>query len=528
QELLFACAQDSQKLISEKIKELKLNRVIVSACTPRTHEPLFQKTLGIAGLNPYLFEFTNIREQCSWVHQKEPEKATEKAKNLVCMAVAKARLLEPLSKMSLKINNRALVIGGGVAGMVSAIDLATQGYEVYLVEKETELGGNLRHIHYTLEGEKTDQFLTSLIEKVKMNKKITLYTDSEIKEITGYVGNFKTTLNVKRETLNEEEIEHGIIIVATGGEEYKLTEYLYGQDERIITQRELEERLVNQQSAISNQQSIVMIQCVGSRNEEHPYCSRVCCSQAIKNALKLKEINPGINIYILYRDIRTYGIKELYYKRAREKGIIFIRYEEENEPEVKLQATNSESQTSNSELLVNVYEPILQKNLSINVGLVVLSCGIVAREENKILSQMLKVPLNADGYFLEAHVKLRPVDFATDGIFVCGLAHYPKDVSETIAQAKAAAARAVTILRKEVIEAEGKVSQVRKERCTGCGLCVEICPYQAIKLDEEERVAVVNEALCKGCGVCSASCRTAAIDLRGFNDEQILAALTTV
>ena len=531
QELLFACAQDSQKMIGKKIKEMKLNRVIVSACTPRTHEPLFQKTLKLSGLNPYLFEFANIREQCSWVHQKEPGKATGKAKDLVRMAIAKTGLLEPLSKLSLKVNKGALVIGGGVAGMVTALEFSAQGFEAHLVEKETEPGGNFRNVHYTLEGEKTAEFTTSLIDRVKADKNIHLYTGSEIKEITGFVGNFKTKIGQARQGNNEQkqktddnklqEIEHGAIVVATGAEEYTPTEYLYGQDERIITQRELEEQILNQQSVISSQKSIVMIQCVGSRNDQHPYCSRICCSKAIKNALKLKEINPEINIYILYRDIRTYGLKELIYKEAREKGIIFIRYEEGEEPGVEIPAADNP-------LLVNVFDPIFHKKLLIDADQVVLSTGISALEGNKTLSQMLKVPLNADGFFLEAHVKLRPVDFATPGIFVCGLAHYPKDVSETIAQAKAATARAVTVLRKEEIESEGKVSQIRKERCVGCGLCVEICPFQAIELDEEERVAIVNEAICKGCGACAASCRTAAIDLRGFKDEQILAALSVV
>ena len=538
QELLFACAQDSQKLIKEKIKENRLNRVIVSACTPRTHEPLFQKTLRSSGLNPYLFEFANIREQCSWVHQKEPEKATKKAKDLVRMALAKAKLLEPLSKMSLKVNNNALVIGGGVAGMTVALDLSEQGFQVYLIEKENDLGGNFRHVHYTMDGERTDQFLSSLIEKMKAEKKIQLYTNSEIKDITGYIGNFKTKIENKDQAKESkkkqpQEIEHGVIIVATGGEEYKPVEYLYGQDERIITQKELERKIAEDDLSITNNKpsTVVMIQCVGSRNKERPYCSRVCCSKAIKNALRLKKINPLMNIYILYRDIRTYGMKELYYKEAREKGIIFIRYEEGAEPKVtlnKAQNPDEEKQDVKDKLSVSILDPILQENLVINPDFVVLSSGIIINKNNKILSQMLKVPLNAEGFFLEAHVKLRPVDFATDGIFVCGLAHYPKDVSETIAQAKAASSRAITILRKKEIEAEGKVSQIIKERCIGCGLCVEVCPYQAIELNEEEKISVVNEGLCKGCGTCASSCRSAAIDLKGFKDEQILAALAVM
>jgi len=539
QEFMFACSQDSQKSINEKIKEKNLNRVVVAACTPRTHEPLFQKTLQSSGLNPYLFEFANIREQCSWVHQEEKDSATKKACDLLRMAIYKAKLLSPLSKANITINKKALVIGGGVAGMIASLDLAAQGFGVHLVEKEAELGGNFLHLNYTLDGKETKNFLASLIDKVKSDKMINLYTKSEIKEINGYVGNFKTRLDVNGKKPSELIIEHGVVIVATGAEEYKPAEYLYGKDDRVVTQRQLEEWLAasgeqpkadavnkdkstgslvlkNDPRALKN---VVMIQCVGSRDEERPYCSRVCCSQAIKNALKLREFNPKLNIYVLYRDIRSYGIKELYYKKAREKGIIFIRYEEDSKPEVR---------NDNSRLKIKVKDLILNRDLLIDTDLLVLSSGIIANKENKSLSQMLKVPLNDDGFFLEAHVKLRPVDFATDGIFVCGLAHYPKDISESITQARASAARATTILTKDYLQAEGKVSEIRKERCSGCGLCVEICPYKAIELNEKEKVAVINEALCKGCGACVSSCRANAIDLKGFKDEQILAVLEVV
>jgi heterodisulfide reductase subunit A len=531
QEFMFSCSQDSQKVISEVIKEKNLNRIVVAACTPRTHEPLFQKTLQTSGLNPYLFEFANIREQCSWVHQEEKDSATIKACDLVRMAVSKVKLYRPLSKSTISINKKALVIGGGVAGMTAALDIAAQGFEVHLVEKETELGGNFRRVHYEMDGGETRSFLDSIIDKVKSNKKINVHTNSEIKEINGYIGNFKTTLTDRAKKSHEVEVEHGAVVVATGAEEYEPTEYFYGKDERVITQRQLEEWLWENDDKnesgdsskidIDNRmlKNIVMIQCVGSRDEERPYCSRVCCSEAIKNAIKLKELNPKSNIYVLYRDMRSYGIKELYYKKAREKGIIFIRYEEDAKPEVK---------NEKGRLNVKVKDLILNRDLLIDTDLLVLSSGIVAGKGNKSLSQMLKVPLNDDGFFLEAHVKLRPVDFATDGIFVCGLAHYPKDVSEAITQAKAAAARAATVLTKDTIKAEGKISEIRKEKCSGCGLCVEICPYKAIELNEEEKVAVINAALCKGCGACVSSCRGNAIELKGFNDEQILSALEVV
>ena len=553
EEMLFACSQDAQKLIRRRIEEKQLNRVVVASCTPRTHEPLFQTTLRASGLNPYLFEFANIREHCSWVHQKEPELATEKARDLVRMSVSKAGLLESLSRKSLGVNKKALIIGGGVAGMTAALELADQGFETYLLEKEPEPGGNLRKVHYTLKGEATGPFLNSLIEKITSHPKIIVYTNAVLKDVSGYVGNFKTMIEVNGKP--KTEIEHGVIIVATGGNEYKPDEYLYGEDEGVITQRELEEEL--KESALVLQcssapvdeklekgsngklehlKTVVMIQCVGSRDDDRPYCSRICCSEAVKNALQLKKLNPGINIYILYRDVRTYGLKEQYYKKAREEGIIFIRYEQGTEPKIiksapVLQCSGApvnENTETREPLKVSVFEPVLQRELIIAADMVVLSVGIVAPGANKELSQMLKVPLNDEGFFLEAHVKLRPVDFATDGIFVCGLAHYPKDVSESIAQAKAAAGRALTVLSRNEIEAEGKVSRVRKEKCVGCGVCVEVCAYKAIELDPLEKIAVVNEALCKGCGACAASCRPGAIDLKGFTNEQVLAVLDAV
>ena len=526
QEFIFSCSQDAQKVIDEIIREKELNRVVVAACTPRTHEPLFQKTLRGAGLNSYLFEFANIREQCSWVHQKNQELATAKAKDLVRMAVSKVRLYQPLERTLLPVNHNALVIGGGVAGMTAALDLADQGFEVFLVEKEPEPGGNAKHIQYTLNNEKVQPFLLFLIEKTKNHKNIRLFLNTEIKDITGYIGNFKT--NLTDDKGKGKEIEHGVVIVASGGSEYKPTEYLYGQNNSVKLQRELEEQIASNSindkkiaSLVNNRKggTVVMIQCVGFRDEERPYCSRVCCSQAVKNALRLKELNSKLNIYILYRDIRTYGTRELYYRDARKKGIVFIRYEDDKKPDVV---------ANKGGLRVKVADRILRRDLQINADLVVLNSGIVPNEDNKSLSQMLKVPLTEDRFFLEAHVKLRPVDFATDGIFVCGLAHYPKDISESITQAHAAAARATVILRKKMFEAEGKVSFVRKERCSGCGLCVEVCAYQAIEIDEKEKVAVINEVLCKGCGACASSCRGNALNLKGFQDNQIMEALKVV
>ncbi|MFH1007310.1 MAG: CoB--CoM heterodisulfide reductase iron-sulfur subunit A family protein [Candidatus Latescibacterota bacterium] len=525
-ELLYACSSDSQKLIAEKIAEHGLNRVVVASCTPRTHEPLFQNTLREAGLNPFLFEMANIREHCSWVHMQEPESATEKARDLVRMAVRKAQGLSPLSRMSLPVNKKGLAIGGGVSGLTAALDLAESGFEVHLIEREDTLGGNVRKSYYTLGGEDPQDFLKSLIEKVQASPKINVYTGATIERIEGYLGNFKTHLLTDQASQpTQQELDHGVIIIATGAKERETNQYLYGQDERVITQHQLEERVacgqfpVGAQAGGTDNATVVMIQCVDSRDEERPYCSRICCSQAIKNALRIKEAAPETNVFILYRDIRTYGTKERYYRKAREKGIVFIHFEDGEAPEV---------QKIDGKLEVRVLDHIIGKELLLSPDLLVLSVGLVASADNKNLAQMLKVPLNDDNFFLEAHVKLRPVDFATEGIFVCGLAHYPKFIDESIGQARAAAGRAITILSKEEIEAEGKVAQVTSTRCFGCGLCVAVCPYQAIEVIEPDRIASVNEALCKGCGTCSASCRTGAIDLKGFQNDQILAVLEAV
>jgi heterodisulfide reductase subunit A len=512
-ELMFSCAQDSQKGILTAIREHRLNRLVVAACTPRTHEPLFQKTLERAGINPYLFEFANIREHCSWVHQQEPEKATVKARDLVRAAVAKVKLARPLYKKSMGVNKGALVIGGGLAGMTAALDLADQGYAVTLVEKSNELGGNLRHVHTTLAGEPTAPRLAGLINMVNNHPNVTAYLGAAIKNISGYVGNFKTELDCC-----EKPIEHGVVIVAAGASQYEPAEYCFGSDKRVITQRDFEALLADAHESV-NPQSVVMIQCVGSRDDERDYCSRVCCSNALKNAIALKEASPKTAVYVLFRDIRSYGLRERYYRKAREMGVVFVRYDRDVKPDVR---------QSGNDLIVKVRDAILGSNIELRPDLLVLSAGIVANPDNKRLSQLLKVPLEDNGYFLEAHVKLRPVDFATDGVFVCGLAHYPKDIGETIAQARAAAARAATVLAKDALETEGKIAGIRQDLCCGCGACVAACAYSAIELDPVKNVAVVNETLCKGCGACAASCRSNAVDLNGFENEQILSMLRTL
>jgi heterodisulfide reductase subunit A-like polyferredoxin len=512
---MYTCSQDTQIRMKEIIAEHRLNRVVVASCSPRTHEPLFRETLKEAGLNPYLFEMANIRDQCSWVHMHEPEKATEKAIDLVKMAVAKARLLEPVETVSVPVEQKALVIGGGVAGMTAALAIASQHYPVVLVEKEGVLGGMANRLYFNHLGEPVRPYLEDLRIQVTSHPLIKTCLESEIKEIKGFVGNFHTTIEKGKK---QEEIAHGVVVIATGATEYKPQEYLYGQNPLVKTHLELEKLLVEQSEVVKEMESLVMINCVGSRNQEHPYCSKVCCNQSIQLALKAKALNPDLNIYVLYRDMRTYGFQEEFYRQARRQGVIFIRYDLEKQPQVRMK---------NGKLIVTCRDHVLGRELEIEASLLSLAAATAARD-NAALSQALKVPLNEDGFFLEAHMKLRPVDFSTDGVFLCGLAHGPKPLVETITQAKAAAARACTILNKESLAAGGLTAQVNPLKCSGCGTCESICPAKAVEVDRTEGIAKVNPALCKGCGACAASCRAGAIDVRGFRSEQIMAMLKQI
>ena len=510
---LFTCSQDTILQIREKIKEHNLNRIVVSACTPVTHAPIFQETMQEAGLNPYLFEMANIRNQCSWVHAREPEKATVKAMELVRMSVARAINLEPLKKLPLPLNHGALVLGGGISGMTASLTLADQGFEVYLVEREGQLGGIANRIHYTLENRDPKEVVLSLVKKVRQHPRVHLYLGTELKKFAGFVGNFRSTLSRKIDDVRVEDIdiEHGAIIIATGGQEYTGTDYGYGLDKKIITQLELEERIANDGNALNGIKDVVMIQCVGSRTKDHPYCSRICCGEAVKNALKLKEINPESRIFVLYKDIMTYGLLEKYYTEAREKGIIFIRYDDEHLPEM----------VNADRLKVRVYEPIMNEVLEIQPDLVVLSVGVTPSDGYKELSQLLKAPIDQDGFFLEAHIKLRPVDVAFEGIFLCGLSNYPKYIRESIAQAQAAAARAATILSRKFLEVGGAIAEVDSEKCVACLSCVRTCPYY-VPVINMEGVAQIDPAACQGCGICSAECPVRAISLRNYLDGQII------
>jgi heterodisulfide reductase subunit A len=510
---LYTCSSDTQEQIKAKIQEHKLNRVVVASCTPRTHEALFQETIREAGLNRYLFEMANIRDQCSWVHMHEHGAATQKARDLVRIAVTKARLLQPIKTLPLSINHKGLIIGGGIAGLNAALALADQGYETYLLEKEPELGGFTRFLRYTLDGTDTRAYLASLIEKVEHHKRIQVLTGVTITDILGYVGNFITRFTDTKGV--QQSLEHGVTIVATGGEEYSPHDYLYQEDPRVITQTELEQRLEDQKHfTVTN---VIMIQCVGSRSPEHPYCSRVCCGDAVKNALRLKERIPDVNVYVLYRDIRTYGFAEKYYQLARAAGVIFIRYDEAHPPLVTRRDDNS--------LNVIVKDTSLDMPLMLQTDLLVLSSAIVPAQDNESLSKMLKVPLNEDGWFLEAHAKLRPVDFATEGVFLCGLAHGPKTIKESITQAYAAVSRACTLLSKETIEAVGIVASVNEDKCIACANCEVICEYNAIHVTKA--YAEVNPLLCKGCGTCAVECPAMAITMQHFTDDQVSAMITT-
>ena len=517
QENLFSCSTDAAREIADTIQEKGLNRVVVAACTPRTHEPLFRDTLREGGINPYYFEMANIREHCSWVHSREKEDATQKAKDIVRMSVARAALLQPLQEFELPVDKRGLVVGGGVAGMTSALSLANQGFEVYLVEKDTDLGGIARRIHYTLEGLDVQAYLSDLIRKVYQHPLIHVSTDSTITEASGYVGNFITTVTSGGRV---KEIHHGITIIATGAEEYKPTEYLYGKDDRVFTLLELEEQIAKGEARVINSQSLVMIQCVGCRQEDRNYCSRVCCNQAITCALKLKEINPEMDIYIIYRDMRTYGFAEDYYREAANREVKFIRYEPDDKPQVE--AVEEGGQRI---LRVTVTDPILGKRLSIDTESLALAAAVIPSATSNEISQFFKVPLNPDGFFLEAHVKLRPVDFAADGVFLCGTAHYPKHISETISQAYGAAGRAATILSKDSVTASGAICEVNESECVGCGACQAVCKYGAIELHDtpQGKKARVIPVLCKGDGLCNAKCPTGAISLKHYTDEQIFA-----
>jgi heterodisulfide reductase subunit A-like polyferredoxin len=511
EENLYTCSTDTQAKIIQAIKEKNINRVVVASCSPRTHEPLFQDTIREAGLNRFLFEMANIRDQCSWVHATHPAEATDKSRDLVRMAVARVVNLEPLHESPAPIKRNALVIGGGLAGMTAALGIAAQGFEAVLVEKEKELGGNLRHIYYTLDGSDPQALLASLLEQIKKEPNIKVYTGAKIEDFSGYIGNYRTTISTANGST--EDIEHGVVILATGGVEYKPTEYQSGKSDKVMTQLDLEKKIAKGDAAVKGLKSVVMIQCVGSREEEHMYCSRVCCNQAVMNALKLKEKNPDVEVYVLYRDIRTFGMNELKYREARDKGITFVRFDVEKKPDVKVQ---------DGKVGVKVFDSVLGTDILLEPDMLVLSSAIRPQPDAQEFSSKLKLPLTQDGFYMEAHMKLRPLDFVNDGMYLCGLAHGPKSISESISQARGAVSRAMTILSKPYLMVGGVVSEVDSTRCVACLTCVRSCPF-GVPVINDDKVAYIEPAACQGCGICASACPRKAIKLRHYSDAQVMA-----
>jgi len=512
QDNLFSCSQDAQSQMAEVIKKNNLNRVVVAACSPSTHQPIFQDMLRTASLNKYLFEMANIRNQCTWVHQTMPEMATEKCKDLIRMAVAKARLLQPLEYLSVPINKTALVVGGGLAGMTSALGLADQGFQVHLVERKKQLGGNARKLHTTWRGGLVSTRLEAVIGKVTSHPNISLHFDAIVEEVAGVVGNFTSTLS------NNEVIQHGIVVLAIGAEPYRPEgEYLYNQNPNVLLGLDLDAEILQATERLKNAQGVAFIQCVGSRIPERPYCNKVCCTHSVENAIKLKIMNPDMDVYILYRDMRTYGERELLYKRARELGVVFIHYRLADLPQVE---------EADGRLKVTVVDQVLGKPVSLMVDLLTLASAIIPHN-NAPLAELYKVPLNAEGFFTEAHAKIKPVEASTEGIYLTGLCHYPKPIQESVAEALACASRATTVLSKDSLLMDSIISTPVDANCDGCAFCVDACPFRAITLieymkgGEIKKSIEVNAIQCKGCGSCMATCPKQGVYVAGFTPEQL-------
>jgi heterodisulfide reductase subunit A len=512
---VYTCADDTQDRMKETIVKHRLNRVIVASCTPRTHEAIFRDTLRDAGLNPYLLEMANIRDQCSWVHSSEPGKATDKAQDLVRMTVGRTAGLMPLKEETMPVKNAALIIGGGIGGLTAALAIAKQGYQVHLVEKENHFGGMARHINRTLDNGNVQSHLAKLIAEIDGHPRIRRHMGSKVTKVDGHVGDFTSTIVTNGKST---DVEHGVVILATGAVEGKPQTMGYGESKAVLTQLELSGALERNELVLPEKPTIVMIQCVEQRTPERPYCSRVCCTTAIKNALQLKQRYPQSSIVVLYREMRTYGFREAAYKEARDKGVLFVRYDDDRMPQVIV---------NGSSVSVKAFEPILGRDLTMKPDLLVLASPIVAQSDRQELSELLRVPLNADGFFLEAHVKLRPVDFASEGLFLCGTAHAPKFISETISQANAVAARAASILSRKVMPVGAQTAWVDPDKCIGCMTCVHVCPYMAPQVGKDNK-AEVQGAVCMGCGSCTAACPAKAVSLHHYLDVQILGAINSL
>ncbi len=510
EENLFTCSQDTQQRMAEVIRERHLNRVVVAACSPRTHESLFQETLIQAGLNKFLLEMANIRNLDSWVHSDDPVTATVKAKDMVRMAVAKARLLSPLQEIHISVSKSALVIGGGIAGMTAALTLADHGFPVHLVEKTDRLGGWALKVNEGWNGEPLAPLVESLIHSVENHPNIAVHKKASLVNVEGFVGQFKSRI---QENGRDVCVDHGVAVIASGAREASTREYLYGEHPAVVTSLGLDALLKDSSARLRNARSVGFIQCVGSRTPDRPYCSKVCCTHTVRSALSLKRLNPEMDIYVFYRDMRTYGRREELYQKARQEGVFFIRYQVTGKPKVT---------PVGDRVRIEVLDAILGRPIQVEVDVLCLATGIESYKDTE-LAKLFKVPMDGDGWFLEAHQKLRPIDFAVDGVFLCGMAHYPKPVEESIAQAQAAAARALRVLSRDSIVLSGVVSWIDPERCIGCGICAGVCPFGAVEVHPEKKIAEVVPALCKGCGACAAACPAEAATLQGFTHAQIYA-----
>ena len=523
----YACLEEGLATIEQAIEEQNLNRVVVAACSHRTHESLFQRTVRRAGLNPYLLEMANVREHCAWAHVDDPVGATRSAKELVRLAVARVGLAEPVHKQAIEPVRRALVIGGGVSGMTAALNVADAGYDVTLVERQPGLGGNLQHIYYVAEGDNPQRLLRDLVNRVLGHQRIDVLTSSEVLTHEGSVGAFRSTVRTYPGSLEAEgitskvEIEHGVTIVATGGQECRDEVYLLGQDERVVTSLDLEDIITHRPEKLADLDEVVFIQCV-RRPGRVEYCSRTCCTNTMKNATRIKLLNPDCRVVVLYKDIITYGFREAFYTEARRRGVIFVRYDEDHMPQVEVNGTG--------ELKVVAWEPSLKEEIVLHPDLLALSMAIEPAEGTEELARILDVPLSSEGFFLESHLKMRPMDFAREGIFLCGMAHYPRFIEECITSAQAAAGRAITILSTPQMYIGGVVSVVDQSKCVGCLTCVRTCPFNIPKVRYEDvgvgkikGAAWIDPSWCTGCGTCTGECPAKAIQLVAYRDDQVMA-----
>ncbi len=523
QELEYACIGEAPREIARAISEHQLNRVVVAACSPRTHEAFFQRMLRRAGLNPYLLEMTNIRSHAATAHREFPVRATRQAKEMVRIAAARARRLEPVRRTLVGVTRRALIIGGGLAGMNAALAIAAAGYPVTLVERDSVLGGHLRDLYSTAEGPDPQAYLFGLVHQVLQEPLITVFTDSELLTHSGFVGNFRSTIDVHRSDPARRrtvEVEHGVTIVAIGGREFHQPVYLLGQHEQVMTQQELERLMLVNPGRVAQMSTVVMIQCVRPPNAAYEYCSRICCTNTVKNALRIKRLNPKAQIFVLYKDLITYGFREQYYTEARRRGVLFVRYDDHHPPHVE---------APDGHLTVRVLDPVLQEELVIRPDAVALSMAVEPDPSTERLARILGVPLSPEGFFMEAHLKLRPIDFLREGIFLCGMAHYPKFIEETIAQALGAAGRALTILTRETLEVGGIAAVVDPTKCVGCLTCVRVCPFDVPTIDPTrtgvggiQGAAYIEPGRCQGCGTCTSECPAKAIQLTLYRDEQVI------